>query len=481
MKKRILFQLVFISVIILLGCTKNFEDINTNPNAPGTVIPSALLRQVIYNFGNEMSYEGFVAGDLLAQHRTAIDFNLFDRHDLKSPQLGGNPWPIFYTNLRDNEILLKLARQNTAYKVYEGPALILKSYMSAGLTDLFGNVPYFDAFKGTEGIVKPTYDFQKDIYLSEGGILDNLEKAIIAINSYQSAAPLEGDILYNGNLKSWIRFANSLKIKYLLRISNKVSVSSQLQKLYDDQNFIINPTENAVFNFSNSAPNSFRMAQLRIGDFNNFVLSKTMENVLKSLNDNRITTFFRPYANSNFTAFNGLQNGINAAQTSIALSDYSLAGNLFRENTGNLQANFSTSWETNFLLAEAAEKGLITANSENLYNLGVRQAFTYWNTQIPANYLVEKANFNATHTTPLAQIGTQKWIASVTQGYEAWIEYRRTGFPELPKIAASLNNDKIPNRMPYPAEAATLNSANYSTAEKATNGNSINIKVWWDE
>ena len=140
-----------------------------------------------------MSYEGFVAGDLLSQHRTALDFNLFDRHALKSPQLGGNPWPIFYTNLRDNDIILNQSRTTNAFKVYEGPALILKAYMAAGLTDLFGDVPYFEAFNGTTTTVTPSYDNQEDIYLNEGGILDNLDKGIIAIENYTDAIALEGD------------------------------------------------------------------------------------------------------------------------------------------------------------------------------------------------------------------------------------------------------------------------------------------------
>ena len=134
--KNTLYILSFFALVLTTSCTKDFEDINTNPNAPNTVQPSLLLRQVIYDFGEQMSYEGFVAGDLLSQHRTALDFNLFDRHDLKSPQLGGNPWPIFYTNLRDNEIILTQSRTTTLLQVYEGPALILKAYMAAGLTDL---------------------------------------------------------------------------------------------------------------------------------------------------------------------------------------------------------------------------------------------------------------------------------------------------------------------------------------------------------
>ena len=472
---------IAIIAFTLASCTTDFEEINTNPNAPVAVQPSLLLRQVIYNFGENMSYEGFVAGDLLAQHRTALDFNLFDRHDLKSPQLGGNPWPIFYTNLRDNEIILKQAKETPAFAVYEGPAYILKAYMAAGLTDLFGDVPYFEAFNGIEGNVTPKYDLQSDIYQNENGILDNLDKGIAAITSYAGSIPLEGDILYNGNLNAWVQFANSLKIKYLIRISGKVAVASQLQTLFTEGNYIKNNADNAVFDFTNSEPNSFRLAQLRVGDFNNFVLSETMEDMLTDLEDDRLATFFRPFSNSTTNEFNGLINGIDASSTSIALSEYSLSGTAFREDTATLDANFMTAWETSFLLAEAAEKGFITTNAAALYNAGVAQAFNYWNTNLPNTYLAGNANYNAIGKTPLEQISTQKWIASVIHGYEGWIEYRRTGFPVLKNVSASLNNGLIPTRMPYPAEAASLNSENYKAAAAATNGNSLDVKVWWNE
>ena len=94
---------------------EDFKEINTNPNAPVSVQPSLLLRQVIYDYGEQMSYEGFVAGNLLGQYLTAIDFNLFDRHSLTEPQFGGNPWPVLYRNLRDNEIILNRAQNNVMY------------------------------------------------------------------------------------------------------------------------------------------------------------------------------------------------------------------------------------------------------------------------------------------------------------------------------------------------------------------------------
>ena len=480
MKKTIYILSIF-SLLITTSCTKDFEAINTNPNAPSSVQPSLLLIQVIYNFGETMGYEGFVAGDLLAQHRTALDFNLFDRHDLKSPQLGGNPWPVFYTNLRDNEIILNQSKTVETFAVYEGPALIMKAYMTAGLTDLFGDVPYFEAFNGVNGTVTPAYDLQEDIYMNENGILDNLDKGIAAIENYSDVIPLDGDILFNGDLEAWVRFANSLKIKHLVRISDKVDVSSQLQTLFDDDNYMMMNSQNAIFNFTNTDPNSFRLAQLRVGDFNNFVLSETMETILIDLNDTRISTFFRPFSNSNSNEFNGLLNGIDASQTSIALADYSLASAAFRENTSTLDANFITAWEVHFALAEAASKNIITANAQQLYETGVTLAFEYWNTELPTTYLSGSAAYNAAGATPMQQIITQKWIANVINGYEGWIEYRRTGFPNLQTVSASLNNDLIPVRLPYPAEEEALNFENYNTAASATDNNSINVPVWWNE
>ncbi len=479
MKTKIFIAGLLIS-IGLFSCTNDFEEINSNPNAPLQVQPSLLLRQVIYDYGEEMSYEGFVAGNLLGQHLTALDFNLFDRHALKSPQLGGNPWPVLYTNLRDNEIILSQARETEAFKVYEGPALIMKAYIAGTLTDLFGDVPYFEAFKGKEGTTTPVYDAQEDIYLAEGGILDNLDKGIAAIENYQGAFRLEGDILFNGNLNNWVKFANSLKIKSLMRISAKKDVSAELQQIFTEGNFIQQNSENAAFDFTDGEPNNFRMARLRAGDFNNFVMSETIDEILEDLNDPRVEVLFRPTGNDP-GEYNGLINGIDASQTSISPANFSYAGRIFREDSGMLDANFLTAWETSFLLAEAAEKGFITADAKMLYERGVKQAFEYWNTPLPENYLQSEAAYGGAGNDKLKQIITQKWIAGMTNQYEGWTEWRRTGFPNLKNISASLNNDMIPVRLPYPTEEAALNSQNYQQAAAATNDNSINSRVWWDE
>lgn len=471
-----------ILLVSIIACTKDLDSINTNPNAPIEVTPSLLLRKVIYDYQEQMSYEGFVAGNLLGQYFTEIDFNLFDRHSLTEPQFGGNPWPVLYTNLRDNEIILNQARSNPTFAVYEGPALILKAYMAAALTDIYGDVPYSEALQGKAGNVTPKYDSQQEIYTGANGILANLDDGIRAIQTYSANQKLQGDILFNGELNAWLRFANSLKIKYLLRVSDRVDVADQLQSIYTAGNYMKTNAQNAIYNFTDGQPNNFRLATLRAGDFNLFIMSLTMEEILKGLNDPRIGVFFRPVGSDpTKTQYKGFLNGPNAATTSISVADYSLSGTIFRERTGSLDANYLTAWETQLLLAEAAEKGLISADAKQLYDTGVQLAFEYWQTPLPADYLTSgPAAYGLNGADKMQQIITQKWLANIVNGYEGWIEYRRTGFPALKTVAASLNNNLIPVRMPYPTDEDALNHTNFGSAAAATNGNSINAWVWWD-
>lgn len=467
-------------LLIVSSCKKDFEELNTNPNSPTTVEPSLVLRQVLYNVGDEMSYEGFVAGNLLGQYYTMVDFNLFDRHSLLETQYGGNPWTLLYKSMRDNEVVLEQAQTNSVYQVYEGPALILKSYLAGMLTDIYGDAPYSDALKGKDGNIAPKYDKQQDIYKSAGGILDNLDKGIAAINTYTGAQRLNGDILYNGNLQNWIKFANSLKIKYLIRMSDVEDVSARLQAIFNSGDYLKSNSENATFDFTDGQPNNFRMAKLREGDFNLFVMSQTAEEILKKYNDPRMAILYRPAGNDTTgMGFNGLLNGQDASSTSITVANYSLSGTIFRENSGRLDANFMTAWETELLLAEAAQKGLISSSPQLHYDNGVMLAFDYWGATMPANYLTtDSSAYGSFGANTLEQIITQKWIANSINGYESWIEYRRTGFPQLKQVSASLNSNLFPVKMPYPTDEATLNSVNFNAATGGSN--SVNTKVWWD-
>jgi hypothetical protein len=468
-----------LSILFLFtACTKDFEAINTNENAPSEVQPELLLRQVLYGYGDAMSYEGFVAGNLLSQHFSMIDFNLFDRHALSSPQEGGNPWPILYTALRDNETILELSRQNPAQAVYEGPALVMKAYLAMTLTDMYGDVPFSEAFSGrSTGVTKPAYDRQENIYST---IDDLLTDAVFVMNGYQGAQSLSGDILFNGDLQGWKKFANSLRLKALMKMSgpidNDVIRDAFIFTAFTDP-IIDENAENATFDFTGGPPNSFPFATARVGIFNVFLMSETAEEIFAALNDPRVATLYRPSSASG--DFSGIINGIDATNA-IVPDNFARPGTVFRENTGDLDFNFMTAWETNFLIAEAAQRGFVgTISAKEYYDLAVQQAFDYWNTSMPDGYLTTGPGaYNPVNG--LEQIITQKWIANIGNAYEGWAEWRRTGFPALKPVDASLNAGLYPVRMPYPSDEQALNFENYQAAAAATDGNSVNVPVWWD-
>jgi hypothetical protein len=470
----------YLVLLILLGCTADFEQINTNENAPSQVQNELLLRQVLYGYGDRMSYEGFVAGNLLSQHFAMIDFNLLDRHALSSPQEGGNPWDVLYTALRDNETIIEQSRTNPAAAVYEGPALLMKAYLAMNLTDIFGDVPYFEAVRGrTEGIVTPVYDRQEDIYLAPGGILDLIDQSIDVMRSYGGVIPLLGDILFHGDLEDWQRFAHSLRLKAIIRIADRLDGDRLIAELSNVKQFeehILTNEQNATFDFAAGPPNSFAFATARVGIFNVFLMSKTAQGIFERLSDPRVSTLYRPAANSG--AFAGIINGIETS-TPITPDDYARPGTIWRENTAVLDFNYLTAWETQFLIAELALRVNGAEDARPYYERGVRLAFEYWQTELPDDYLTTgPAAFDGSRA--LEQIITQKWIASIGNAYEGWIEWRRTGFPTLLPVAASLNGGEYPIRFPYPADEQALNFENYSAAARATDGNSINVPVWWD-
>ncbi|GHB49525.1 SusD/RagB family nutrient-binding outer membrane lipoprotein [Mongoliitalea lutea] len=471
--------IIILVILLMTACDADFTNINTNPVVSVSVQPEFLLRKVLFEYSENASYEGFVAGNLLAQYFMAVDFNLFDRHGLTQPQYGGNPWPFLYENLRDNEILLQLSRQNPTFAIYEGPALVIKAMLFANLTDLYGDVPYSEALKGkSSGVVFPAYDSQEEIYLGEEGLLMLLTLASEKLRLSYGPNRLIGDVIYNGNLQNWLSLAESLRFKLLMRISGKVDVREQLSKLVQDGYLIINPESNAVFRFTSAQPNNFRMSTARIGDFNLFLMSETIQRQLERFNDPRVGVYFRPSANGE-NQFRGLRNGQDASQLSISIADFSLSGRIFREAAGSMKFPWLTSFELKFLMAEAAHKGFVQLDASVLYQEAVKEAFEYWGVAVPSNYLVHgPASFDSAED-KLELIGTQKWLSMPVNFYEGWIEQRRTGFPLLLPLVASLNDGLMPNRLPYPASEIALNNQNFLVASGNTNGNSINAKVWW--
>jgi len=470
----ILWCLIFCGSVV--SCKKDLADVNTNPNAPETVHPQFLLSNVIYQSVKNNAEEAWKNGNLLAQQTSNIEFFPIDRYDV-----GTNTelWNATYRLLNDLHAIEISPLTNNGYK---GVALILKSTLAALLTDLWGDVPYSEAIKGSSiGIFAPVYDKQEVIYTGPDGILANLDKAITMLSA--STDIINGDILYKGDLSKWVRLANSLKVRYLVRISKKVNVATQLQAILNSKNIFRSNADNAVVPFLASAPNQWFLINEREGRYADVRMSKTSQAILTRLNDARIAVYFKPTVTSVAAVmplFKGLPNGLSRqSQNAYNFNDISLIGKLFRDDPQGVNAPIMTFAELQFLLAEAAQEGYITGMATTFYEAGITASHAYYNTAVPPGYFTQPG-VALNGTDDLKKIMTQKWISNFMNGYEAWIDIRRTGFPVITIPQDNLNSDKFPVRFRYPSIEQAANKKNYDDAVARIGGDTYNSKGWWE-
>jgi hypothetical protein len=266
-----------------------------------------------------------------------------------------------------------------------------------------------------------------------------------------------------------------------------------------------NPTANPVFenNADNAAlrylptvPNQFPLYTSRIGSVDEFRLSKTMADRLKDLNDPRIAVFARPTVAS-VTAgrpeYMGVPNGLDdnaALQFNGGVQNISRIGTAYyidgfgtpTDRELNIARGIIMTFpELQFILAEAAQKGLITiGTAKDYYERGITASFNFYGLEVPAGYLMQPdVAFQAGNALQL--IGTQKWIALFYSGLEAWFDWRRTGVPAITPGPANLNNNQVPVRFIYPTFEFSLNKENVEAAVAQQGPNTINTQVWWDK
>ena len=464
------------SSFLYSGCREEFEEVNLNPNAPEQVSPQFLLPNVLYQAAKNNSEEGWKAGNLLAQQTSNLEFLPIDRYDLGS---NTRLWENTYRLLNDLESMREGAQGNTAY---EGVAMVMKANLAALLTDLYGDVPYSEAVQGrTNKLFTPAYDKQEAIYTGKGGILELLRNAEQILE--KSRDPLNGDIMYNGDLDKWVRFANSLRVRYLMRISKKINVAPELQNILTKNKLISGNSASAVVPFLASAPNQWFIFNEREGRYSDVRMSKTIDSVFQALNDPRLAVYFKPTEASKNSAtkqYAGLPNGLSLAnQNGFNLNNISTVGALFRDIPDGVNAHLMQYSELQFLLAEAALKGYISGSAASFYQAGIQASFDYYRTPIPAGYL-ERANVKLSGTDDLRKIMTQKWLSHFMNGYEAWLDIRRTGFPQLKVAQDNLNNNVYPVRFRYPESEQAANSEKYQAALTQAGPDTYNRKGWWE-
>jgi hypothetical protein len=486
MKYTFLKSLTILGLIALAsGCTKDFDEINTNPNSPTAVNSGLLLPQIQRDMMNALLGETWGIGNIVIQHTAKNQFVNEDRY--LWGELNGI-WNNVYDNSRDIKIIVQQSEANGENN-YKAVALIMKSWMFSLATDAYGDIPYSEAISAKEGQNYPKYDTQESIY---NGILSDLKTASDMLGT--SSEAVAGDVIFKGDVVKWKKLANSLRIRALMRISRKRDVSADLKAIVDNPGtypIFEGVADNAVYTYASSAPDQFPLHSSRIGSFNEFRASKTLLDTLQTLNDPRMPIFFRPTPDTENAAnpiFAGIPNGLNdvdALQYNGGPQFQSRIGATFYEQaistTGLSIAKgvIMTYAELQFLLAEAAEKGLISSDAKTHYENGVNASFEFYGLTTPADYLTRtEVAYTGTSQEKLFKTGFQKWVSLYFQGLEAWFDWRRTGIPALTPGVSNQNNDLIPVRFRYPIIEQALNEASYKEAVQRQGADDLNSKMW---
>lgn len=478
--KKIIILIIIPIFVCITACEDNFQEINTDPNNPIEVSPSLLLtygieRTMDQVFGPNVGLE---LGNLVIQHWARISSTEKDRYIYSNSSFSGMWNSLYQGPLKDFRTIIELGEE-MEHPNYQAVGLILQSYAFSVLTDSFGDIPYSEALKGiSEGIKFPQFDPQEQVY---EGILQDLAEANSLIDP--NGPSIEGDILLNNDISKWEKFGNSLRLRLLMRISGKQDVSAQVQQIIENENIITSNEDNVILNYLESPPNRNPFAELPMGRQQQFVVSKTMVNTLKDFSDPRLQVFADPTEYNGAdkpedSVFVGLTNGLlpddAAAVNALKISD---PGEFFRQNTApGIVLTYS---EVLFNQSEAAHKGMINADAEDLYQEAIQASFDMYEVTVEQSYF-DQEGVAFSESEAMEKIGIQKWISLYTQGIEAWSEWRRIGYPELKPAVGNDNNDMIPVRLEYPQSEEISNLENYRTAIQNMGGNSLNEHVWWD-
>ena len=521
MKNIKIIKLVFLPVLLfvtVLACTKDFETINQNPNFPEQAASELLLpgvmRQMAYNWGDQGWEEGFT----VTQYGARLQFTSGDRYNW-SPT--NNPYFDAYDGLRDIENVLRDTKDNPDRQNYYGVALVIKSWIYSYLTDAYGDVPYTDATQGiSNDNITPAFTPQQEIY---AGLLSDLKTANSVLIGEEN---ISGDILYGGDVLKWRKFANSLRLRLLMRISDvdQATATAGMNEIVGDLGtypIFENNADGALLQWNSDNPQP--KYNTRSGSFDEVRLSLTLETRLKALNDRRLIVFAQPTSNSgkgiysdNLDDYIGMPNGLDDAK---ALG-YSPSGNPdesgsnFISRLGVLltcracdvenasptasQTIIMDYPELQFILAEARERNFIAVGDAALYyENGIRASYAYYLDRINIGgwneIAVDLASFDldgylaqtdvaytGSMDEKLAKVALQKWISLFYTGFEAWSDWRRTGMPEIVPGEDAGNDKMVPVRFQYPNDVKSTNNENYQEAVSRMGADDLNTRLWWD-
>ena len=504
--KKIFLILTTVSLVAGVGCKKGYLDVNTNPNQstsadPSLVLPAALAVTVAEWYPGSAAHSGWMGSWAISGSYaiSTIDFSTYKM----TTDFGDAQWQRIYDNLEDYQYIIDKASANNQ-PFLQGVGKIMKAYQFHHLVDLWDDVPYADALKGALSL-RPAYSKGIDIYDS---LFNEISSGINLIKIAPTTVKANSDIMFGGIQSKWVQFANTLRLRMLLRMSELASKPAFFQPNLDltkneSEGFL---TQDALVQpgYTNSAGKAnpfwqrfYDLSGGQVSSYGDFWAPSVFAvNFYKNNSDPRLDREYAPVKNTTNT-FVGSTLGLPNGNPTNNLYSLFGPGVLSGPNTG---AVLMLAAESKFLQAEASVLGYIPGDAQTLYQEGITESFRYLGvegvggadtvyyqqTDKPEVYFPGATSVLDKQTIILRQ----KWAAlNSINSFEAYADYRRFDYLHTgnPPYAGPLGNTplsvspyidiaKIPLRYKYPTSEYSKNPDNV-IAEGSIDHQAK--KIWW--
>ncbi|WP_432714365.1 SusD/RagB family nutrient-binding outer membrane lipoprotein [Pedobacter sp.] len=480
-----LLVLLIISTIGIAGC-KKFLDVNENPNNPDTATPTLLLPTVQAAIGQLVGNSYQVYGNIWAQFwtqsPTSSQYRALEQYNATNTDFD-RAWLITYRNALQNAQLIINSNVPNSDQI-KGIAYLLKAYTYQLTTDGYGDIPLREALKGNE-FGSPHYDSQELVYDS---IFNYIDLGIAALNVSNAISPGEQDIIFQGDTEAWLAFANTLKLRAYLRLSEVDAAKAQagIAALYSANAIFLTQDASIAYTTTGGNDNPLYNEVVGLGRTQNLVASATAVQQFNRNNDPRVMEYY----DANVDA------ATNTPEDTIAY----IPQGTYRDNTdkrvsppsslsgarasdpqsASAPVKLISAAESYFLQAEAASRGWGTGDVTSLFAQGIRESFEACGIADEAAAYIANApdaQLTGVVANDLKLIITQKYYAMCGfQGFEAWTEWRRTGYPDFLVESASsiIGAGRMPLRFLYPNTEINTN-LNFPGSIL------IYEPVWWDK
>lgn len=491
-------------------------DLNIDQNAATDIDMSYLFSRATLAIGGE--YENtriamLYASTMVQQTSSTAGYFSGDKY-LYNAQYSGAYMEAHYTGvIRLLTHVITRTEEDPTMANVNAAATVLRVFDLHRMTDIYGDIPYFQAGKGLEGEENwfPNYDSQEEIYAA---MVTDLRAARDKFSESARALGSQ-DFIYRGDLAKWRKFTNALLMRIAMRMSNADPTTAQQVFTEANTNGAFTSNDDIAFILYESGPQGVNRNGLNDGYWNTYKYSRdckisgTMMDWMDANNDPRKMILTGGIGDPENAATwitapeeqIGMPNGFNSTNIAEVVPDGTLDRfSIVPQNFSMLNLKY-LDWEdpyylisyaeVEFMRAEAAVKGWISTDAETHFSNGVAAAINSWvyfdpsfavDAQTTAAYIAGRGFGAASNEDKLRLIGEEYWASTFLNAIEAWSNWRRTGYPALTPTQDpnAFEGNFIPRRLRYWENEIGSNPENYRAAVSRMGGDLFATRMWWD-